>query len=144
MDAKEWFQETHMVQRAKKNVDNIAMNVGLKDGLRMKKWGTGSGLKDRIATARKYEHLKTTDFFIEHFFGNGNTGNLESIFQRMSDHTYEMVIHPVYYTNYATLKLPGGIDRESFIHRIHETSTLTSSLFSEYRSQYGIERYIWG
>lgn len=142
-DAIEWREETPMVKRAKKNVDNIAANVGIKDGLRMKAWGTGPGLKARIDQARQTENLRTTDFFVEHFFGNGNTGNLESIFNRMKDHTYEMVVHPVYYTNYNTLKLPSGIDQESFIHRIHETSALTSSLFSEYRDQYGIKRYPW-
>lgn len=98
--------------------------------------------------------LKSTDFFVEHFFKNGTLKDLRQIFKKIMNHPYqinadedisfEMVVHPVdFEENHELSEIPEGINAEIELMNLRklEMETLTGNNIREEMRNKGITRF---
>ena len=71
--------------------------------------------------------MKSTDYFIDNFFGNGTFGNLSHIVDSLFDGSSEMVVHPISQAEVPS-EVPKGISATEFPYRFKEYQTLTQKM----------------
>lgn len=137
-----WYEYTLMQQKANKNAFSIIAEIGPLEANKIRNWTTTDlpVYRDQCRPT-----LKTTDFFLDHFYGQGTITSLERIFSKLDEaFTYEMVVHPVWFEEEEfeapDLKLP-GIDYSTFYNRKIETTTLTGEIAKQLYNKYSVERF---
>ncbi len=92
--------------------------------------------------------VRPTEFFIEHFYLQGTVGKLERIIELIKanpskrEHSYEMVVHPVWYNNEDELdSFARGISTKPFEARKQEAITLSQVPLRETLKAENIDRF---
>ncbi|NRA12662.1 MAG: ChbG/HpnK family deacetylase [Crocinitomicaceae bacterium] len=126
-DMKDWTKDKQkLLPEWKLN----AMRI-LENGWKINAW-MRRRQKAQFLIDRKELNLPCTDFFIEHFFKQGEIEHWTEILERIVEnksgkYSYEMVVHPVNFDKNDDLDtLPHGIDKNSFKKRKVEYKTLMS------------------
>lgn len=103
------------------------------NGVCIRNW-TKNELKNEFLESVK-NGLKSTDYFVEHFYQNPTEVDLRNILRKLGNKSYELVVHPVDFKHIKELKtLPKGINKQAkkMILRRVELNTLT-----QIKDQYG-------
>lgn len=97
--------------------------------------------QDSYFKADLIDGLQSTDYTMEHFYRNGEERHLVDILKKLGDYSYEMIVHPMTYTNLNDRKgLPMGINKTKGVirDRKKEMELLTSGVLQAWRAN-GLE-----
>ncbi len=118
-------------QQLLKKRDLKVMSLLPREGPVVKRW-MKKGQRIAFDEDMKREDVKSTDFFVPHFYLQGSMSNFKSILRRMihsprqGEQSYEVVVHPVQFGSASEYHdMPRGIKTKTFPLRRMETRTLT-------------------
>ncbi len=100
----------------------------------------------RFRTDLDNNSFHSTDYFIEHFFRNGNENNLRTIlegFSTLDKNSYEMVVHPVSFTDRKEYSdMEPGIRKDRLTGQRNEMIALVALEVKRLRKYYDIKKHI--
>lgn len=138
MELKAWKKLTLFKRRALKRAIQLLDNLSAKDYLeiyywmRQKKRDERDGrkktkIRKRFNTLIRNKQIRSTHYFIDHFFGNATFDNLDWILKNIDKTSYELVIHPAHYTDPKEYEnLPRGITKSDAPAKKREALILNS------------------
>ena len=138
------FTGTEMVEAAFKRLKKNIKWRNRREIDAVLKYKLTKKLKKLYNNHTQQKGMKTTDYFIDHFYMVGQSWVLHELFSHLHHYSYEMVVHPI--GKKKINDIPSGVDSDAFEGRFNEYQLLKKKNFiRDYVDQYNEEHttYPW-